>query len=81
MQGIWFDGPRRPKSKKAVKEALAAGERVYLEATSMFGNEPSGLVTGENVPDGQFYFVGPDPHTDRRFYGVLTKHNGTVTVK
>lgn len=77
MQGVFVNG-RRPKSKKAVKEAVAAGERVELEATSMFGNEYGGPVS--EAPDGRYNFVGPDPHTDRKFYGTVTVTGGKVKV-
>ncbi len=53
--GIYING-RRPKSKKAVKDAIAAGERVTLESTSMFpGREHNGLVT--EAADGRYDFV------------------------
>ena len=62
----------RPSSKKQVRETLAARgpEAIYVEATSVFGNEYDGrldLNGGARVT-----FVGPDPHTSRRFYGTLT---------
>lgn len=68
MQGI-FVGGQRPKSKKAVREAIAAGLPVRLEATSWFGNEYDGPVS--DAPAGEYYFVGPNPHSDRRFYGTI----------
>ena len=78
MQGIWINSTR-PKSKKAIKEALIAGDEVSLEATSVFGNDYDGLVT--DAPDGNYTFVGPDPYNKRNFYGTLTVRNGKVTVK
>jgi hypothetical protein len=78
MQGLWINGTR-PKSKKAIKEALTAGDEVALEATSMFGNEYNGLAA--EAPDGTYTFVGPDPYTKRNFYGTLTVRSGKVTVK
>ncbi len=77
MQGIFIQG-NRPRSKKAVKEAIAAGHQVNIEATSVFGNEYDGPV--EDAPDGTYTFVGPDPYTARKFYGTITKRNGTVKV-
>jgi hypothetical protein len=77
-QGIWVDG-NRPKSKKAVKEAVAQGVSVSLEATSMFGNEYDGDVTA--APDGTYYFVGPDPYRLRSFYGQVIVKGGKVTIK
>ena len=77
-QGIWVNG-LRPKSKKAIKDALAAGDEVSLEATSMFGNEYDGPV--QQAPDGTYYFVGPDPYRARNFYGNVIVKAGKVTVK
>lgn len=78
MQGIWINGSR-PKSIKAIKEALLAGDEVVLEATSMFGNEYDGLIT--DAPDGQYSVVGPDPHNKRNFYTTLTVRGDKVTIK
>ena len=69
MQGLFIDGSR-PKSKKAVREAIADNPaRVSLEATSIFGNEYDGPAS--DMPLGQIYFVGPDPSRKRNFYGQL----------
>jgi len=79
MQGLYIDG-RRPKSKKEVKEAVQADqlERLEIEATSWFGNEYGGPLTvlvaqavNEKAAPETIYFVGPDPHTKRNFYGSL----------
>jgi len=78
MQGVWINGSR-PKSKKAIKEALLAGDEVSLEATSVFGNEYDGLVT--DAPDGNYTIVGPDPYTKRNFYGNVTVRGDKVTIK
>jgi len=79
MQGIYVNFAR-PKSKKAIKEAVAISpESVHLEATSIFGNEYSGPVS--QAPDGSYSFVGPDPHTKRSFYGTITKLGNKITVK
>jgi hypothetical protein len=68
-QGI-FINMHRPKSKKAIKEAIAAGTAVYAEATSFHGGEYDGPV--DCMPVGtKVVFVGPDPHRDRRFYGTI----------
>lgn len=79
MQGIFVDG-KRPKSKKAVREAIADDPtRVHVEATSMFGNEFDGIAT--QMDPGTVLFVGPDPYTSRNFYGKLTlKPNGDWSV-
>ena len=81
MQGIWLNG-QRPKSKKAIRLAAEAGEidGLIIEATSMFGNEFGGFAA--DLPDGvTIYFVGPDPHTKRNFYGQLFRKNGKLVVK
>lgn len=76
-QGIFVNG-FRPKSKKEVKEAHAAGAIVSLEATSVFGNEYDGPIT--DAPDGTYTFVGPDPYTKRSFYGNITKKGNVIKI-
>lgn len=78
-QGL-FINMARPKSKKALKEAIAAEVAVYAEATSFFGNEFDGLIY--NLPKTQkVVFVGPDPERDRRFYGTIAWNSkGVLTV-
>ncbi len=78
-QGIRIKGYEYAKSKKAVKEAVAAGEPVYLVATSFFGNEYDGPIS--DAPDGFYTFVGPDEQRRRNFFGNIIKQNGKVTVK
>ncbi len=78
-QGIWMKDYSRPASKKAVKAAVDAGERVSLEATSFFGNEYDGPVA--DAPDGTYFFVGPDPARKRNFYGQIIKTGNKVVVK
>lgn len=80
MQGIFINGTR-PKSKKAVKEAvLNDPESVRIEATSLFGGEydgPADLLPGP----AKVHFVGPDPYTSRKFYGTIErKPDGSVKV-
>lgn len=81
MQGIYVDD-RRPKSKKAVREAAADDpSRVYVESTSMFGGEYGGSLADW---DGRqsITFVGPDPYTSRKFYGnIVMKADGSLQVK
>lgn len=76
-QGIYINY-QRPKSKKEIKEAIAAGKKVSLEATDLFGKEYDGPVT--EAPDGKYFFVGPDPYTKRNFYGQIVKSGDTVKV-
>ena len=81
VQGLYVDG-LRPKTKKAVKEAIADDpSRVEIEATSWFGNEYDGLVS--EAPADKYYWVGPDPHRSRKFYGsfeVTVDEDGTRKV-
>ena len=68
-----------PRSKAAIKKAIAAGAEIVIEATSFFGDEYDGPVAA--APDGTYRFVGPDPHTSRNYYGTLTVSGGRVTIK
>lgn len=80
-QGIFIGDSRiRPDSKKQVKELLLTQpEAVYLEATSTFG-EYDGPASG--LPEGKtVYIVGPDPYTNRKFYGQIRKNgNGRLVM-
>jgi hypothetical protein len=77
-QGIFIHN-ERPSSKKDVKEALlTAPETVSIEAISMFGGDYEGPAT--ELPKGRIiHFVGPDPHTSRKFYGTIRRNgNGRL---
>lgn len=78
MQGIWVDG-NRPRTKKALKDALASDGAVSLEATSLFGNEYDGPI--ESAPDGEYYVVGPDPYRARNWFAQITVKGSTIKVK
>lgn len=78
MYGIFING-QRPKSKKAIKEAVANGLQVQLENTSLFGNNYDGSLV--NAPTGTYTFVGPDPFTKRNFYGNIVVTDDKVVVK
>jgi hypothetical protein len=79
LQGIFIHGGGRPKSKKQVKELISVHpEAVYVEATSVFGDEWQGRA--DHLPVGtKVQFVGPDPYTQRKFYGTL-ENTGTKLV-
>lgn len=70
--GDGFGRLRRPKSKKEVKEVAAADpSRIVVENTSLYGGfegGANGLEVGESIT-----FVGPDPYTDRAFFGTITR--------
>ena len=78
MQGIYIKN-KRPTSKKEVRQvaSISPGD-IQLEATSVFGNEYDGSIA--NAPDGTYTFVGPDPYTNRKFYGTIKKSGDKVTV-
>lgn len=78
MQGVYDKNRNRFKTKKAMKEALATAETVYLEATSVFGNEYGGAVG--DAPDGTYTVVGPDPYTARNWYANIKKDGEKVKV-
>jgi hypothetical protein len=78
-QGIFVRG-RRPKSKKEIRETVAVNPSlVSAEATSWFPGEYSGPLSA--MPDGStIVFTGPDPHTDRRFYGTIKRNGDSIKV-
>lgn len=80
MQGI-FVNEQRPKSKKAIREAIAADpSSVYIEATALATVEYDGPAT--EMPEGTtIYFVGPDPYKTRNFYGQISRRGDKITVK
>jgi hypothetical protein len=60
----------RPKTKKELAtEVRNHPAHVYLEATSMFGNEYGGPLT--QAPRQSFSVVGPDPAKKRSWYGQI----------
>ncbi len=82
MQGIFING-KRPTSKNAVAEAVKADPAsVVAEATSFFGGEYDGPVSGLTPGGKSIAFVGPDPFRDRRFYGTIARRpDGVIIVK
>ena len=78
-QGIYVDG-NRPKTKKELKDAIAANVlEVSLEATSMFGNEYDGCLN--EAPSGNYYVVGPDPYRSRKWYAHIAISGTKIVVK
>jgi hypothetical protein len=67
-QGIRINGDYA-KSKKAIRDAVESWQTVRLVATSWHGDEYDGDVL--NAPIGRYYFVGPDEHNKRTFYGEI----------
>lgn len=78
-QGVWSDDGTRFASKKALGESVKAGQIVFLEATSVFGNEYDGAL--DHAPDGTYYVVGPDPYKSRKWYAQVIKQGSTIKVK
>ena len=62
---------RSYKTKKALKEAIAAGKEV-----TVYGMNPFGSTA---VPDGEGHtLVGPGPY-DRKWYAQITVKDGAIT--
>jgi hypothetical protein len=79
MQGVFTGTGGRFKTKKSLKEAVANGDQVVLEATSFFGNEYDGSLA--DAPDGRYDVVGPDPHVARNWYANIDVKNGAASVR
>jgi hypothetical protein len=83
MQGIFendgYNVMTRPKSKAAIRRMNPA--HVWIEATSMFGNDYEGRAV--DMPTGsKVFFVGPDPYAKRTFYGSIERNaDGSLVVK
>jgi hypothetical protein len=59
-----------PLSLGAVLASKHPRPRVEIEATSVFGNEFGGAV--QSLPTGtKVHFAGPNPYTQRNFYGTI----------
>ena len=86
-QGIFIlDGmDSRPKSKKQLKEVVAAGQldMIALEQVSMFGEQFNGVLTKEALEEwGDITFVGPSPYSARNFFGkFFINKKGEVAVQ
>lgn len=84
--GARDDKGNRFPSKAAMRRAIADNpKRVVLATTSELGPQRIATVyelQQERNPD-VWTVVGPDPHTDRRWYGSLTvdRRDGQVKVK
>jgi hypothetical protein len=78
-QGVFTAKGGRFPSKKALREAVAAGENVSLEATSLFGNEYGGRIS--EAPEGDYFVVGPDPHNKRVWYAQITIKKSVIKIK
>ncbi len=80
MQGIWLNNSR-PPSKVAIRRFIADGgtlDAIFIEATSPFGTEYDGLLS--EAPLGRISFVGPDPYTNRKYFGTIVVTEDGVKV-
>jgi len=77
--GVYVDD-KRPKTKKALKEAAKEGRRIDIECTSMFGGYSGNI---KDAPVGKmFTVVGPDPYSKRDWFAnIIHQGNGKVQVK
>jgi hypothetical protein len=80
--GSFIQGSR-PRSKKALREAVANDpQSVFFDGTSFLGPQFDGRPS--DIPEGVTLTVtGPDPYTLRRWYASVTRDaaTGKVTVK
>ncbi len=85
-QGIFIlDGmDSRPKSKKQLKELVAAGKlnMIAIEQVSLLSEQFEGVLTKEVLEEhGDITFVGPSPYTARNFFGkFFINKKGEVSV-
>lgn len=78
--GAWVDG-KRPKTKKALKEALASSPAdTVFDPTSTFDQQLSNL-DGTKIPAGvRLQVTGPCPFTSRKWYATVEMLNGKVRI-
>jgi hypothetical protein len=60
----------RFKTKKSLREAVAAGVKVYVHDEAIFGDG--------SIPDGKHALVGPAPY-DRRWYATIQVKDLIIT--
>ena len=74
--GAYVNG-ERPKSKKALREAFTnAPESVKFDSTGApwFGGHYPQIIPALELEEGVTYVVvGPDPYSDRRWYGNVVR--------
>ena len=80
--GVFTPGYGRYKTKKAMKEAIAAGDDPILECTSMFNTGPGSMCFSQLTVGKTYTLVGPDPYNSRKWYANVTLlANGTLKVQ
>jgi hypothetical protein len=76
--GAFVNGVR-PKTKKALRDAIASGQTVHFDGTSMF--DPPSYDLSELLETEKLSVVGPDPYTKRSWYATVErKSDGTIRV-
>lgn len=77
--GAFING-ERPKSKKALREALkGAPETVSFDSTSPMGPQFSGAASA--IPaEVTLSVAGPDPYTRRNWFASVTRTGDTFKV-
>lgn len=78
-----YVGPQRPenrpKTKKALREALAAAtDVVTFDKTAIDFDGPGNLVTGDLTPGVRLQVTGPDPYRKRDWYATVELVNGKI---
>lgn len=75
--GAYVNGIR-PKSKKALREAMAADPSTVSFDRTAIGFDGSGYqAPAEGI---SIQVTGPDPYNDRRWYATVTVKNGVIKV-
>jgi hypothetical protein len=80
--GVFTPNYTRYKTKKALKEAVAAEHTPILEVTSMFlGPEEPTSIPFDALVEGKTYtIVGPDPYRARNWYANVVRHGSRIKV-
>ena len=73
-------GTRRPRSKKQIKELAKDDPRAILLELTRLGHED--VLSFEELVDRKtYFFVGPDPARERKFYGQLERQGDKLIVR
>jgi hypothetical protein len=77
--GIFVNG-NRAKSKKEIVLGFKEGKEIEIEETNAIC--PKGYSGNiKDLPDGNYYFVGPDPYTSRKYYGSIKKKGDAIKIE
>jgi hypothetical protein len=80
--GAYVNGVR-PKSKKALRDALAAGADVEFDSTAAFGPRAGETIyaTHNDIKADTLQVVGPDPYEKRDWYASVFVKAGKIVVR